>query len=69
MGRKHLLDSEGIATGNSWNRADIGEDPGYTGSLSEQEDGCPECGFDGQLRSTRKGWKCPECRAIVIPTE
>lgn len=71
MGRKQLVDSDGVATGNSWNRADNDEDEdrGFTGRLFEQEDGCPYCGFEGQLRSTRKGYKCPECREIVIPSE
>lgn len=71
MGRKQLLDSDGVATGNSWNRVGDDEDydKGFTGGLFEQQDGCPFCDFEGQLRSTRKGYKCPKCREIVIPSE
>ena len=71
MARKSaLIDSEGFQTGNSWNRASTEEaEEGFTQSLFEQEEGCNECGYDGPLRSTRKGWKCPECRRIVIPLE
>ncbi len=70
MGRKQLLDSDGNSTGNSWNRANnVEQEEGFTTGLFEQEDGCPHCGYDGALRSTRKGWKCPECREIVIPSE
>lgn len=69
MTRRQLLDSDGFPTGNSWNRAEPEEDTGLIRGLAEQEDGCPHCEYDGQLRSTRKGWKCPKCRAIVIPLE
>lgn len=69
MGRKQLLDADGASTGNSWNRAETDGDEGFTAGLFDQEDGCPYCGFEGQLRSTRKGYKCPECREIVIPSE
>lgn len=68
MKRKHLVDPDGLPTGNSWNRAETTED-GFMAALYEQEDGCPECGSDKPLRSTRKGWKCPDCREIVIPSE
>jgi len=70
MARKQLIDSEGFQTGNSWNRATTDQaEEGFTTALFEQEEGCAECGYDGPLRSTRKGWKCPECRRIVIPSE
>lgn len=69
MAKKQLLDSDGVPTGNAWNRAEVEESNDNFSSLFEQQDGCPYCGFDGQLRSTRKGYKCPECREIVIPAE
>lgn len=71
MGRKQLLDPDGAATGNSWNRAHTEDDEqeGFTAGLFEQQDGCPFCEYEGQLRSSRKGWKCPKCREIVIPSE
>lgn len=70
MSRKHVLvDLDGISTGNSWtNPTDNEHDAGFR-QLIEQDDGCHHCGYDGQLRSTRKGYKCPECRQIVIPAE
>jgi hypothetical protein len=68
MTRRKSLDSEGMGSGNSWNRAEIEEDYSAWG-LIDQEEGCDECGYEGPLRSTRKGWKCTECRKIVIPAE
>lgn len=69
MGKKQLLDADGMSSGNSWNQAITNSsEEGFTTALFEQEDGC-DCGYEGQLRSTRKGWKCPSCRKIVIPLE
>lgn len=70
MSRKHLVDLDGLPTGNSWtsNNDDDDRDDGFR-HLIEQDEGCHHCGYDGQLRSTRKGYKCPQCRQIVIPTE
>lgn len=69
MSRKaQLFDADGLPSGNSWNKAHIDEAESLW-DLADQEEGCPECGFEGPLRSTRKGYKCPECREIVIPSE
>lgn len=71
MARKQILvDSDGNPTGNSWNSGDNDEESldGFR-ALIEQDEGCPYCGYEGHLRSTRKGYKCPKCREIVIPTE
>lgn len=65
--RIRLVDSDGLSTGNSWNRVED-EEEGFR-SLLEAEDGCPYCNYEGSLRSTRKGWRCPRCREIVIPSE
>jgi hypothetical protein len=64
-----LVDSDGNLTGNSWTSSAQDEDATFQSLLEDQDDGCPFCGFDGQLRSTRKGYKCPECREIVIPVD
>lgn len=69
MSKKELLDSNGATTGNSWNRANTDDDTGFMSGLYEQQDGCVYCDYEGQLRSTRKGWKCPRCKEIVIPSE
>ncbi len=68
MGKKQLFDADGLPSGNSWTSAAIAEEESLW-DLADQDDGCPLCGYDGQLRSTRKGYKCPECREIVIPSE
>lgn len=68
MRKRQLLDSEGASTGCSWTSADAEDDEGFR-QLLQSEEGCPECGYDGPLRSTRKGYKCPDCRTIVIPSE
>lgn len=36
------------------------------GHLYEAEDECQHCGYYGPLRSTRKGYRCPDCRKIVV---
>lgn len=70
MGRKKfpLFDSSGMPSGNTWTSSHI-DDRESLWDLVEQDEGCPECGFEGPLRSTRIGWKCPSCREIVIPSE
>lgn len=36
------------------------------GHLYEAEDSCPECDYYGPMRSTRRGWRCPKCRTLVV---
>lgn len=69
--RRALVDSDGNSTGNSWisSSDDEGDEDSFRALLATQDDSCPECGFDGPLRSTRKGYKCPRCKALVIPSE
>jgi len=72
MPRKHgLIDADGNSTGNSWisNRDGDEEEEGFRSLFTSQDDGCTACGFEGPLRSTRKGYKCPKCRTLVIPSE
>ncbi len=64
--KRGLVDSEGMPTGNSWTSPDDEEERGFR-SLIDQEEICHFCGYDGPLRPTRKGYKCPECREIVLP--
>lgn len=68
--KKTLVDFDGIPTGNSWTTLDDSEEAleGFR-VLIAQEEGCPYCEYEGVLRSTRKGYKCPKCREIVIPNE
>ena len=68
--KRALVDSDGNATGNSWiSGRDEEESEGWRALLSESDDGCSSCGFEGPLRLTRKGYKCPQCRTLVIPNE
>jgi hypothetical protein len=77
MGRKkyrdteELLDEAGLPTGNRHVKAirPSDESNGSLFDLYEQEEGCPYCEYDGMLRSTRKGYRCPQCKEIVIPHE
>lgn len=69
MRKRSLVDSDGMNTGNSWTSKAIDEEESFFRNLSEQDEGCPECDYEGPLRSTRKGWKCPSCKEIVIPVE
>ncbi|NJL55765.1 hypothetical protein HC928_11655 [bacterium] len=62
-----LFDLAGNPSGNSWTSAHIAEEEESLWDLAEQDEGCPECGYEGPLKSTRRGWKCPECREIIIP--
>lgn len=36
------------------------------GNLYEADDECPKCEYYGPMRPTRKGYRCPECRALVV---
>jgi hypothetical protein len=67
--KRGLVDFDGLPTGNSWTTRD--DDDVETGfrSLIDQEEVCHFCGYDGPLRPTRKGYKCPKCREIVLPAE
>lgn len=64
-----LYDSEGINTGNRRVGVDHEETGCFFDSLYEQEDYCPNCDYEGPLELKRKGYRCPECRSIVIPNE
>lgn len=69
MSRKaQLFDRDGLPSGNSWTSSNI-DDGESLWDLADQTEGCPECDYEGPLRSTRKGWKCPSCRHLVIPSE
>jgi len=72
MSKRMLVDPDGNCSGNTWNSArndeDEYDDENTFKSLLEQDEGCP-CGYEGALRSTRRGWKCPKCKNIVVPSE
>lgn len=71
MSRKRILiDADGMSNGNSWTKNDDNDnDEGFRALLTVQDDGCYVCEFEGPLKSTRRGYKCPVCRTIVIPSE
>lgn len=64
--KSKLYNLEGF-TGNTQKKAHIPEDDSFFSTLYEAEDGCPECGFEEPLILTKRGWKCKQCRTIVIP--
>lgn len=69
MARRRRLNDEERSLEDLENEGSEAEVQGFFGHLRGNEDECPNCGYYGPMRSTRKGMKCPECREIAIPTE
>ena len=42
---------------------------GFFDHLYETEDECQRCGYFGPLKSTRKGYRCPDCGKLVVRHE
>lgn len=69
MARRKRSNDEEISFEELENEGSETEDTSFFGHLRDLDDECPECGYEGVLRSTRKGIQCPKCKAIVIPND
>lgn len=66
MSYKRFYDDEGF-TGNRQKMAMIEDEKSFAAELLDRDEGCHLCGYEGILQLTKKGWKCPQCRKILIP--
>lgn len=49
---------------------DLASENSFFGSnLFYMEDYCPYCDYEGPLDPRRDGYRCPECRELVLPNE
>jgi hypothetical protein len=49
---------------------DFEEEPnGRFDSLFDSHDYCYDCGYEGPLTLRKHGYVCPECKALLLPTE
>jgi anaerobic ribonucleoside-triphosphate reductase len=39
------------------------------GSILEELDSCPNCGYQGPPESSRRGYTCPECKYLLLESE
>lgn len=58
-------------TGNRIKRSHIEEEDccSMFDSVYEFENYCENCGYEGPLEARSKGYTCPDCRYLVLPTE
>lgn len=66
MARRKRFNEDEFNLEDLENEGSEAENDSFFDHLRSFDDECPNCGYFGPMRSTRKGMKCPDCREIVV---